>query len=315
MTIIATEEIKKPLTRSALSKKGLCDYVVNIATGCVHGCSFCYVPSTPVIRMRQAELRDRGVVSPTQDWGSYLFLRDNIPSQLDRQLQGMRQWQATPAGKGVVLLCSTTDPYQNRRAAKITDAAIRILLEYGKRVRVLTRSPLITRSLDLLANPNITVGMSLPHFDNNLARVLEPGAPRPTDRYAALLQARAAGCRVFVAMAPTPPTHRHDEFSAYLDQILKINPEVIFWEPINLRGSNAEKLRHKVDWADSVSSRDRWAYNFDRQWRVLQNCAQKFGVEGLLHPWFDSGLKSAIEPATWMEYQQWINHPTVEVWA
>ena len=43
----ATDPTKALLSESALSDHGVCDYVVNVATGCRHGCAFCYVPSTP----------------------------------------------------------------------------------------------------------------------------------------------------------------------------------------------------------------------------------------------------------------------------
>ncbi|MGD1715618.1 hypothetical protein [Dapis sp. BLCC M172] len=45
MSIIkGSEKIVNPLQESALKKKGLCDYVINIASGCLHGCTFCLAP-------------------------------------------------------------------------------------------------------------------------------------------------------------------------------------------------------------------------------------------------------------------------------
>ncbi|MFB6198381.1 MAG: radical SAM protein, partial [Halobacteriaceae archaeon] len=43
---------KTVLSESKLHKKSLCDYVINVATGCRHGCKFCYVPSTPAVDSR-----------------------------------------------------------------------------------------------------------------------------------------------------------------------------------------------------------------------------------------------------------------------
>lgn len=61
------------------------------------------------------------------------------------------------------------------------------------------------KDIDLFANPNIIVGMSLPYLDDELSLKIEPHAPSPTLRYKALLKGRAAGCRLYVAVAPTPP--------------------------------------------------------------------------------------------------------------
>ena len=67
-----TEEIKNRLQQSKLHKKGLCDYVINVASGCLHGCTFCYVPSTQAIRARQEHLQNKGIENPQHDWGKYL---------------------------------------------------------------------------------------------------------------------------------------------------------------------------------------------------------------------------------------------------
>lgn len=159
--IKGTEAIACPLQKSALHKKGLCDYVINIASGCLHGCTFCYVPSTPAIRTRQANLSKRGIDNPQMDWGKYLFVRDQIPAQLGKTLDRKRKWTTSNSGKGVVLLCSGTDPYQNKQTASITRQIIKILIKKDRRVRILTRSPLWQQDLDILVHPNVTVGIRL----------------------------------------------------------------------------------------------------------------------------------------------------------
>lgn len=315
MTIIkGTEKIVNPLQESELNKKGLCDYVINVASGCLHGCKFCYVPSTPVIRTRQSEFQAKGVKNPQLEWGTYLFIREEVPEKLEKLLYKKinHSWKNTEAGKGVVLLCSGTDPYQNGQTAKITRQVVKILLRYDKRVRILTRSPLWVEDLDILNHENVTVGMSLPHLDDELSRKIESNSPIPSLRYEALLKGHKAGCRLYVAVAPTPPAMTKDDFKEHLEKIMKVNPEVIFWEPINARGSNGKRMVDAgLDFANDVMTKQSWAKCFIRQWSDIEAAASEVGCLDKLHIWVDPNLKGHVENQK-LEY--WLYRPTVEKW-
>lgn len=313
MSIIkGVEKIVNPLQQSELNKKGLCDYVINVASGCLHGCSFCYVPSTPAIRARATQLKAKGVDDPQMDWGQYLFVREEIPELLEKALSHKRSWRETPEGKGVVLLCSGTDPYQNKQTASVTRSTVEILLKYNRRVRILTRSPLWLEDLDILNHPNVTVGMSLPYLNDELSRKIEPFAPPPSVRYKALLQGKKENCRLYVAIAPTPPTMVLSDFKTHLEKIMHINPEVIFWEPINARGSNGKRMvAAGLDFAESVMTKQSWAECFTRQWEYIEAAATDLGCLDKLHIWVDPGLKSYVDSD---KLNHWLYRPTVEEW-
>mgnify|MGYP006302467215 CR=1 FL=1 len=311
-TIQGTENIVNPLQKSALNKKSLCDYVVNVASGCLHGCKFCYVPSTPAIRTKQKELRERGVENPQMEWGEYLFVREDAPLKLRQKLSRQRLWHETASGKGVVLLCSGTDPYQNLRTSKITRATVEVLLEYDKRVRILTRSPLWLNDLDLLRHPNVIVGMSIPYLDDALSRKIEPHSPLPSARISALQKGREAGCRVYVAMAPTHPGMEYLEFRECLDVLKTIEPEVIFWEPINARGTNGKRmLEAGLTFAHEVMEHRSWTQVFISQWIAAERAAMDLNVLHLLHIWPDRELSSVIDNSI-LDY--WWFRPTQEKW-
>ncbi|ACK74056.1 Radical SAM domain protein (plasmid) [Gloeothece citriformis PCC 7424] len=313
MTITGIEEIINPLQESKLNKKGLCDYVINVATGCTHGCSFCYVPSTPVIRTNQQHLKEKGINDPQLDWGKYLLIREDIPEKLTEVLEKKKTWKTTPSGKGVVLLSSGTDPYQNKQTAKITLGAVEILLKHKKRIRILTRSPLWLNHLNTLVDNNITVGMSLPYLDDELSRKIEPFAPPPSLRYNALLKGHQRGCRLYVAIAPTPPMMKLDDFQYYLEKIMKFKPEVIFWEPINARGSNGKRMLDAgLDFASIIADKKNWAENFILQWDAIETAAKSVGCLDRLHIWADAQLKGFVDET---KLTDWIGKPTVEQWA
>ncbi len=313
MTITkGTEQIVNPLQESALNKKGLCDYVINVASGCLHGCTFCYVPSTPAIRTRQEHLQDQGVSNPQMDWGKYLFVRQGIPEKLDQILSRKRTWHETPAGKGVVLLCSGTDPYQNKETAALTRRTVQVLLKHKKRVRILTRGLLWVNDLDVLRHPNVTVGMSLPFLDDELSRKIEPQAPPPSERYKALLKGFKTECRLYIAAAPTPPSMKLDDFKRHLEQLMMIKPEVIFWEPINARGTNGKRmLAAGLEFAHSIMSKSSWGECFKRQWDEIELAATEIGCIDRLHIWPDPELRVYVDEA---KLKQWFYKPTVEKW-
>ncbi|HAX76416.1 MAG TPA: radical SAM protein [Cyanobacteria bacterium UBA11372] len=312
-TVKGTEEIASPLQESALNKKGLCDYVVNVASGCLHGCTFCYVPSTPAIRTRQAQLREKGVSDPQMDWGQYLFVREEIPEKLEKTLKNKRTWRETDSGRGVVLLCSGTDPYQNKQTASITRKTVEVLSKNNKKVRILTRSPLWIKDIDILHRSNVIVGMSLPFLDDVLSRKIEPQAPPPTERYQALMEGYKAGCRLYVAVAPTPPTMTLDDFKIHLEKIMCFEPEVIFWEPINARGTNGKRMiAAGLDFATSVMTKKSWAECFIRQWEEIETAAEIVGCVDRLHIWPDPELRGCVDDEAKLE--SWFYRRTVEKW-
>src|SRR6056297_1270405 len=94
---------KAILSESGLNSKHLCDYVVNVATGCRHGCKFCYVPSTPNIRTRPDMLKEEaGVDNGQKEWGNYVLYRDGLGERLDDHVGRKRTWRETERGRGVV---------------------------------------------------------------------------------------------------------------------------------------------------------------------------------------------------------------------
>lgn len=268
--VVNTDPTKAVISESELHEKSLCDYVINVATGCRHGCKFCYVPTTPAVKHREEMLSDRVDVEETQaDWGSYLLYRDDLPERLSRELDSWdteSDWKRTERGRGVVMLSSGTDCYQDRRAAQITRDCIHELLDREIPVRVLTRSPAVTQDVDLFRNAGdlLAVGTSIPSFDSELTRALEPGAPPPKARWRALDRLKRAGVRVYVSFSPTYPTMSQSEIDLLLGHFRALGEDiVVFHEPVNPRGKNFELLRD----AAAEAGREEVAAAFDR----LQN--------------------------------------------
>ena len=78
--------------------------------------------------------------------------------------------------------------------------------EYGWRVSILTRSPLVTRDIDLLKTCiEGSVGFSIPTDDDEVRKTVEPMSPPIATRIEALRQVHAAGIRTWVFIAPMLP--------------------------------------------------------------------------------------------------------------
>lgn len=304
-----TDPAKVVLGQSALNHKSLCDYVINVATGCTHGCKFCYVPSTPNIRARQDMLSDRvGVDDGQKEWGSYLLYRDDLPERLGRKLDRKQKWKRSARGRGVVMLSSGTDCYQDRRTAQITRGCIIELVKRDFPVRVLTRSPAVVRDVDVFEaavarseekdGELLRVGSSIPCLDEDQVRAIEPGAPLPSARLRALQQLSERGVPVYVSMSPTYPTQSKEDFDHLLGEFAALDAEVVFHEPINPRGSNftmtidAAREAGEEELADELarihSDREYWLEYSVRQMEWAEELGAKHGVD--VHVWPDKGV-------------------------
>ncbi|WP_396275609.1 SPL family radical SAM protein [Haloarcula sp. S1AR25-4] len=304
---VNTDPTKSVMSESHLHTKSLCDHVINVATGCRHGCEFCYVPTTPAIDSRDGMLADQADVDdPQSDWGSYLLYRDDLPERLgnilaDRNPSDRKQ---TDRGRGVVMLSSGTDCYQDRRAAQITRGAVAELVRHDIPVRILTRSPAVVRDIDLFqaAGNRITVGSSIPSFETPLVKAMEPNAPPPMQRWEALDCLQQADVPVFVSMSPTYPTMDEDDFHELLSYFRALGEVVVFHEPINPRGQNFQQCLDAADRAgyDAVveelqrmqDSHQYWVEYALAQLNTVQQVATRF--DGLqVHSWPDDELVRA----------------------
>ncbi|QCC52000.1 SPL family radical SAM protein [Halapricum salinum] len=280
----ASDPTDAVLSESALSVHGVCDYVVNVATGCRHGCAFCYVPSTPPVRARKDMIcAESGVESPRSDWGSYVLYRDDLPERLDAHLDRKRTWHETERGRGIVGVSFSTDPYMDDRAAGIATDVIRVLADHEKYVRVLTRNP--TRALRDLetfvdAGEYVTVGTSIPSLNAEAVRALEPHAPAPASRLDALRSFAEAGVQVYALASPTYPDQDRAALRRLLERIATVDPAVVFHEPFNVRSARMSATRSHArdcgdrdlaDAFDRLSGTDAWIeYALEHSRQVLE---------------------------------------------
>ncbi|ACA19732.1 Radical SAM domain protein [Methylobacterium sp. 4-46] len=203
-TEVMLERARTIITRNDSPDIGF-DRSINPYRGCEHGCVYCFA------RPNHAYAG----LSPGLDFETKLFAKPNAADLLARELS------AKGYRPRVIALGTATDPYQPiERRHRITRAVLEVLDRFNHPVGIVTKSDLVLRDLDLLramaARGLVRVAVSVTTLDGDLARRMEPRAPRPGKRLAAIRALAAAGIPVAVLMAPLIPALNDHEIEAVL---------------------------------------------------------------------------------------------------
>lgn len=181
------------------------DRSLNPYRGCEHGCIYCFARPSHGYLGHSAGL----------DFETRLTARPDAPAVLARELA---QRSYRPA---VLAIGTNTDPYQpiESRLA-VMRGVLGVLSDWNHPVAIVTKGAMITRDIDILAEMArrnlVHVGVSVTTLDAGLARRLEPRAPTPARRLAAIAALAAAGIPVRVMVAPVIPVLTEPELEAIL---------------------------------------------------------------------------------------------------
>ncbi len=142
-----------------------------------------------------------------EDWGDYVYVKTNAPEVLVRQIQKLKKNPKKTLQNTSVFMSTICDGWQPIEAKyKLSRACLKLLLEAGFEVGILTKSALIQRDLDLLeAYKTPRLGMTLTTLDLGLTKALEPCASEPLERLDTLKKARKKGIKTYVFLGPLLP--------------------------------------------------------------------------------------------------------------
>lgn len=169
-------------------------WTINPYRGCEFGCKYCYARYTHEFM----ELRDAG------EFEHKIFAKAFDPARFRQEAKKL------PVGE-TVAIGTATDPYQPaERRFEVTRRMLQELAQLqGLRLWITTKSDLVTRDTNLLVELSrrhyMTVSMTITTADADLARLLEPLAPRPDLRLAAVRSLTDAGVRTVVGCSPVLP--------------------------------------------------------------------------------------------------------------
>jgi len=264
---------------------------LNPYRGCRHACLYCYA------RIYHTYI---GFEDPA-DFDRVVLAKGDLASKLERELRAMRRRLS-----GEVAIGTATDPYQPIEAReRITRGALEVLLRHGAGVSITTKSPLVTRDLDLLAAfagyGGIRVNMTVTVLDEGLWRVLEPGTPRPDGRLAAVGRLRKAGVPASVFLAPVVPFVGEREALRVLERAREEGADHVMTGVLRLSPGVREWLFPRLERALPGSFRLVEALYGDRQ---RPRAAERRAIMGpILRRRHELGLDREISPPKGREYQ------------
>ena len=169
------------------------DWTINPYRGCEFGCKYCYARYTHEFM----GLND-GV-----SFENRIYAKAEAAAILRRDLSRPRF--------GSIAIGTATDPYQPaERNYGVTRALLEVFSEgEGRQLSITTKSDLVTRDVELLLKirerNQISVNVTVTTTDVDLARKLEPRAPRPDLRLSAVNVLADAGLAVGVFANPVMP--------------------------------------------------------------------------------------------------------------
>jgi DNA repair photolyase len=184
------------------SKRVPFEWTINPYRGCEFACKYCYARYThEYMELDGAEFEKK------------IFVKKDAAALL---VQDMRKYSfASKSSGGMypehIAIGTATDPYQPaEREHRVTRACLEELAKReGLSVSLITKSNQIVRDIDLFKKiaerSELSLNITITTLRPRLARLLEPRAPRPDLRLAAVKQLREAGLAVGVSACPLIP--------------------------------------------------------------------------------------------------------------
>jgi len=178
------------------------DYSVNPYSGCSFNCIYCYIRGSKY----------------GENMAKTLSAKINAPELLEKQLSR----RAKRGEYGIIALSSSTEPYMPiEEKLKLTRKLLEIILKYRFPVEIATKSKLVLRDLDLLKEiaknailpddlepklkHGVIISFSISTLDEKLAKILEPGAPKPIERLDAMKRCKERGFFTGICFIPVLP--------------------------------------------------------------------------------------------------------------
>jgi DNA repair photolyase len=169
-------------------------WTLNPYRGCQHSCVYCFARNT----------HTHLGYNSGDDFNNRVIVKQGAAQVLRRQMQ-RPGWR-----RELIMLGAAVDPWQPLEAKyRITRSLLRVIRDVGNPLGALTKSTLVTRDIDLLAElaqaAPVRIHFSVGTLDERVWRSAEPGTPHPLRRIEAMGALVRAGVPAGVMLAPIMP--------------------------------------------------------------------------------------------------------------
>jgi len=220
------------------------DWTINPYRGCEFGCKYCYARYTH----EYMEI-DGG------EFERKIYVKQDAGPLLVHDLREKYSFVSAASGPDEekpehIAIGTATDPYQPaEREYGVTRACLEELAKReGLSISVITKSNQIVRDIDLFKKiaerSELALNITVTTLRTGLARLLEPRAPRPDLRVAAVRQLREAGLKVGVSASPLIPgiTDRDGDLEAVAEAVAAAGAQWFFSGVLFLMPSSAKQF-------------------------------------------------------------------------
>lgn len=193
-------------------------FIVNCYRGCIHACTYCFA-------RQYHEFLGFGAGT---DFETKIVAKINAPQVLRAELKRTRK--KIPH----LEFSFATDPYLPLEAEyQLTRKCLEVCLEFKMPVGVITKSPLVTRDLDLLEKTRATVFFSIPFLTNSGSNPFELYTPVPEVRFRAMRALSEAGIRTGIGIAPIIPGYNDADIPGLLERARQSGATLAFMSLIH----------------------------------------------------------------------------------
>jgi DNA repair photolyase len=234
-TTVTMERPKTIITRNQSPDIGF-DRSINPYRGCEHGCIYCFARPSHAFHD----------LSPGIDFETKLFAKPEAAALLRAELARPGYVPRSMA------LGTNTDPYQPIEAHhRITRSILEVLAETRHPLTITTKSDRVVRDLDILApmaaDRLAAVCISITSLTPQIARTLEPRAPHPKRRLAAIRALTEAGIPAYVSISPVVPGITDHEVEQLVAAAAEAGARGAFFLPVRLPFEVAPLFRAWLD--------------------------------------------------------------------
>jgi len=234
------EVFEETATRKVITKAFASDweggwrYTVNCYRGCVHGCTYCFA-------RQYHEYLGYGAGT---DFETKIVVKPNAPELLRQELRKCRETMPH------LDFSFATDPYLPLEASyALTRKCLEVCVDFRVPVAVITKSPLVTRDIDVLKKlGKVSVFFSMPFLTKERSNPFEPYTPVPEARFRAMREVADAGIAVGIGIAPVIPGYNESDIPGLLERAKECGANRAFMSMLHLDTDSIETyFVHKMN--------------------------------------------------------------------